>query len=107
MSFGMLNCNLGVCSSLAEGYQEAAELFQSEASVEPGETASTLQERMEIREAIRSGKIENAVQMINSNFPGLLMSNDELRFQLQARIQTVQTIDNYGKYSLDLSLIHI
>ena len=68
----------------AEGYQEAAEHFQSEADVEPGDSASTLLERMEVREAIHSGKIENAVQLINSHFPGLLLSNDELRFQLQA-----------------------
>ena len=73
---------LRIC--LSEGYQEAAEHFQSEANVEPGGSVSTLQERMEIREAVQSGKIDNAIQLINSHFPGLLMSNDQLRFQLQA-----------------------
>jgi len=44
---------------------------------------------MQVREAIQSGKIEDAVQLINSHFPGLLMSNDELRFQLQVRTYSV------------------
>jgi len=74
-------CILFVC--LLEGYQEAAEHFQNEASVEPGEDVSTLQERMQVREAVQNGHIENAVQLIDSHFPGLLLSNNELRFQLQ------------------------
>lgn len=76
---------------LAEGYQEAAEHFQNEANIEPDENASTLQERMQIREAVQSGKIENAFQLINSHFPGLLMSNDELHFQLQASVVSYLT----------------
>ena len=69
---------------LSEGHQEAAEHFQLEANVEPTEDTSTLHERMKVREAIQDGRIETAVQLIDSHFPGLLLSNDELRFQLQA-----------------------
>jgi len=69
---------------MLEGYQEAAEHFQCEANVEPVDDTSTLQERMNVREALQNGHIESAVQMINSHFPSLLLSNDELRFQLQA-----------------------
>jgi len=71
---------------LTEGYQEAAEHFQMEANVEPAEDTSTLEERMKVREAIESGHIERAVELIDSHFPGLLLSNNELRFQLQVNI---------------------
>jgi len=71
---------------LSEGYLEAAELFRFEANVEPTDDMSTLEERMKVREAVQSGDIENAVQLINSFFPGLLLANDELRFQLQVLI---------------------
>jgi len=69
-----------------EGYQDAAEHFQNEANIEPGVTPNTsmLHERMKVREAIQSGHIENAVQLIDSHFPGLLLAQNELRFQLQA-----------------------
>jgi len=74
---------------LLEGYQEAAERFQDEADIEPGDDMTTLAERTEIREAIHNGEIENAVMLIDAHFPGMLMSNDELRFQLQAWGQSV------------------
>ena len=86
--------------SATEGYHEAAEHFQSEANVEPGATASTLQERMQVREAVQSGEIENAVQLINSHFPGVLLSNDELRFQLQARMHRDPIVTYYYYYYL-------
>ena len=73
-----------------EGYQEAAEHFRSEANVEPEENSSMLHERMKVREAIQSGEIENAVQLIDSHFPGVLTSNDELRFQLQVTLRQNQ-----------------
>jgi len=59
------------------------ERFQDEADIEPGDDMTTLPERTEIREAIHNGEIENAVTLIDAHFPGMLMSNDELRFQLQ------------------------
>jgi len=73
-----------VSVNLSEGYQEAAEHFQNEANVEPGEDTSTLEDRMKVREAIQNGDIENGVELINRHFPGLLLSNSELQFQLQA-----------------------
>jgi len=93
---------------LAEGYQEAAEHFQNEANIEPDENASTLQERMQIREAVQSGKIENAFQLINSHFPGLLMSNDELHFQLQASVVSYPTATiNSSRTKIQLFLLHL
>ena len=70
-----------ICS---EGYQEAAEHFEHEANIDPGENTSMLSERMKVREAIQNGHIETAVQLIDSHFPGLLLANNELRFHLQA-----------------------
>ena len=71
-------------SMCSEGYQEAAAHFENEANIEPTENMCNLHERMQVREAIQNGEIENAVQLMDSHFPGLLLSNDELRFQLQA-----------------------
>ena len=90
-----------------EGYQEAAEHFENEANIEPSENTSMLHERMKVREAVQSGHIESAVQLLNSHFPGLLLSNDELRFQLQASNWMISAIViTHVEYFLKCLYVH-
>lgn len=52
-----------------EGYPEAAQRFASEANIEPELDVDSIQERVEIREAIASGNVQSAIEKINELNP--------------------------------------
>ncbi|ODN06316.1 Glucose-induced degradation protein 8 [Orchesella cincta] len=68
---------------VTEGFKDAAEKFQDESGTEPGVDLTTLDQRIKILESIQDGKIQEAVQMINSFQPQLLDDNRYLFFHLQ------------------------
>lgn len=68
---------------VTEGFKDAAEKFQIESGTEPGVDLKTLDQRIKILESIQDGRIQEAVQMINSFQPQLLDDNRYLFFHLQ------------------------
>lgn len=67
----------------AEGFKEAAEKFQMEAGVEPSVELSTLDNRILIRDAVQSGRIQEATHLVNQLHPELLDNDRYLYFHLQ------------------------
>ena len=54
---------------ISEGYPEAAQRFALEANIEPELDVDSIQERVDIREAIASGDIQTAIEKINELNP--------------------------------------
>ena len=54
---------------IIEGYESAALKFAQEANISPQFQFYSIQQRVEIRNAIHSGNIEFAVQRINELYP--------------------------------------
>ncbi|KAI9801784.1 MAG: hypothetical protein M1825_003156 [Sarcosagium campestre] len=74
-----------------EGYPVAAKNFASEAKIQPTEDFASIQERVEIRNAIHQGDIQKAIEKINDLGHQILDSNAELHFSL-LRLQLVELI---------------
>ncbi len=69
-----------------EGFKEAAEKFAEEAGISLSNVDLTsLDERLRIREAIESGKIQEAINLINTKAPELLDQNRQLAFHLKVK----------------------
>lgn len=54
---------------ISEGYPSAAQKFATEANIQPTSGVNSIQERVEIREAIYSGDIQSAIERINELNP--------------------------------------
>ncbi|KAL8898633.1 MAG: hypothetical protein Q9207_006603 [Kuettlingeria erythrocarpa] len=76
---------------VSEGYPSAARKFASEANVQPTSGVNSIQERIDIREAIHSGNIQVAIEKINELNPMLLDRDRSLHFAL-LRLQLVELI---------------
>ena len=71
-------------SLFSEGFKEAAEKFAEEAGISLNNVDLTsLDERLRIREAIESGRIQEAISLINKKAPELLDQNRQLAFHLK------------------------
>ncbi|KAL3282400.1 hypothetical protein HHI36_005585 [Cryptolaemus montrouzieri] len=68
---------------VTEGFKEAAEKFQEESGVAPSVDLHTLDERIRIRDAIMTGRIQEATALINQFNPELLDNDRYLYFHLQ------------------------
>lgn len=68
---------------LIEGFKDSAEKFQAEAGVEPSVPLNTLDNRILIREAVQSGRIQEATHLVNKLHPWLLDNDRYLYFHLQ------------------------
>ena len=68
---------------VTEGFKEAAEKFRSEAGVEPKLPLNSLDDRIRVREAVQTGKIDEAIELTNSLNPEILDSKGHLFFHLQ------------------------
>lgn len=77
--------------SLQEGFKEAAEKFQVEASLDPTVDLSLLDERMLIRDAVQNGRIQEATHLVNEIHPELLDNDRYLFFHLQ-QLQLIEFI---------------
>ncbi|TPX41295.1 hypothetical protein SeMB42_g05317 [Synchytrium endobioticum] len=66
-----------------EGYKDAAEKFAAESGLPPSIDLAHIEERMNIRNAIQSGNIEEAIERVNDLDPDILDTNPKLFFHLQ------------------------
>ncbi|KND01575.1 uncharacterized protein SPPG_09111 [Spizellomyces punctatus DAOM BR117] len=66
-----------------EGYKDAAEKFSRESGLQPGIDLASIEDRMNIRNAIQSGDIEDAIERVNDLDPEILDTNPKLYFHLQ------------------------
>ncbi|KAF8311274.1 lish motif-containing protein, partial [Clavulina sp. PMI_390] len=66
-----------------EGYKTAAEEFSKEANLPPGVDLDSIESRMNIREAIQRGEVEEAITKVNNLNPEILDTNPQLYFHLQ------------------------
>ncbi|GLH14502.1 uncharacterized protein GBIM_18890 [Gryllus bimaculatus] len=68
---------------VTEGFKEAAEKFQQESGVAPSMELDSMDERIRIRDAIQSGRIQEATALVNQLHPELLDNDRYLYFHLQ------------------------
>ncbi|KAG1441572.1 hypothetical protein G6F56_011418 [Rhizopus delemar] len=68
---------------VVEGYRDAAEQFSFESGLEPTFDLDSIEERMSIRQAIQSGDIDTAIDLVNDLNPEILDTNPQLSFHLQ------------------------
>ncbi|RKP08702.1 CTLH/CRA C-terminal to lish motif domain-containing protein [Thamnocephalis sphaerospora] len=68
---------------LTEGYKDAAEEFARESGIKPAVEMEGIQERLQIRQAVQRGDIEDAIERINDLDPELLDAQPDLYFKLQ------------------------
>ena len=77
---------------IAEGFKEAAERFKLEANIDTEkinqlatshETNEQIDQRIAVRIAIESGRIREAMKLINDYYPELIDNNRHLYFKLQ------------------------
>ncbi|KAF5384955.1 hypothetical protein D9615_001444 [Tricholomella constricta] len=66
-----------------EGYKSAAEEFSQEADITPPVDFESIESRMNIREALQRGDIEDAITRVNDLNPEILDTNPALYFHLQ------------------------
>jgi len=52
-----------------QGYVEAAQKFQQESMTQPGIDLAAITDRMEIRKAVQSGNVEEAIERVNDLNP--------------------------------------
>lgn len=74
-----------------EGYPSAAAKFAKEANIRPYADTESIQQRVDIRNAIHAGDIQLAIERINELNPQILDTNAELHFSL-LRLQLVELI---------------
>lgn len=72
--------------AISEGFKEAAEKFQQESGVMPTVDLYSLDDRIRIRDAIMSGRIQEATAVINQLHPELLDNDRYLYFHLQVSL---------------------
>lgn len=55
--------------TMQQGYVEAAESFHKESNTKPGVDLAAITDRMEIRKAVQSGDIQDAIERVNDLNP--------------------------------------
>uniref|UniRef100_A0A1I7YPS3 CTLH domain-containing protein n=1 Tax=Steinernema glaseri TaxID=37863 RepID=A0A1I7YPS3_9BILA len=79
---------------ITEGYGEVAEALCEDAGLPFSGKVDTLEQRMEIRNAIEEeGDVDKAMSMVNTLSPSLIESDDETRFLLQQQ-QIIELVRN-------------
>ncbi|KAL4082202.1 hypothetical protein QTP88_025232 [Uroleucon formosanum] len=68
---------------VSEGFKEAAEKFEQEAGISSPLKLNTLGNRIKVIESVQSGKMQEAITLINQLYPGLLDDDRDLYFHLQ------------------------
>lgn len=74
-------------SNFIEGFKEAAERFQEESGLVPPIDLNSMDNRIQIREAIQNGRIQEATLLVNQLHPELLDNDRYLYFHLQVKEQ--------------------
>ncbi|XP_014668754.1 PREDICTED: glucose-induced degradation protein 8 homolog [Priapulus caudatus] len=92
---------------VTEGFKEAAEKFRLESGVQPSVELDSLDERIKIRDAIQTGKIQDAISMVNKLHPELLDSDRLLYFHLQQQ-HLIELIRQKGvEDALQFAQVHL
>ncbi len=68
-----------------QGYVEAAQVFEAESATAPGVDLGAITDRMEIRKAVQSGNMEEAIELVNDlnpQVPGVVNIGEPLRASL-------------------------
>ncbi|XP_023234918.1 glucose-induced degradation protein 8 homolog [Centruroides vittatus] len=90
---------------VTEGFKEAAEKFRIESGLQPSIELESLDERIQIRDAIENGRIQEAIGLVNKYHPELLDNDRYLFFHLQQQhlIELIreQNIEEALKYAQD------
>ncbi len=60
---------------LLQGYVEAAHTFEKESGTPPGVDLGAITDRMEIRKAVQSGNVEEAIERVNDLNPEVSISH--------------------------------
>ncbi|EDW32013.1 GL11425 [Drosophila persimilis] len=68
---------------ITEGYQEAAQRFKAESSLEPSSLGDSIDDRVRIRNAVRSGQVKYAMDLANRLYPQLFETNNYMYFHMQ------------------------
>ncbi|GMH37587.1 hypothetical protein BSKO_05460 [Bryopsis sp. KO-2023] len=68
---------------VTEGYVKAAQVFDQESGTTPGIDLESITDRMEIRRAVHTGNVEEAIERVNDLNPEILEERSELFFHLQ------------------------
>ena len=55
--------------NLVQGYVDAAEVFHKESDTKPGVDLAAITDRMQIRKAVQSGDIQQAIERVNDLNP--------------------------------------
>ncbi|QVM07678.1 hypothetical protein D8B26_002370 [Coccidioides posadasii str. Silveira] len=76
---------------VTNGYPLAAKKFAVEANIQPQADIESMQERVDIRNAIYSGDIQSAIEKINELNPQILDCNSSLHFAL-LQLQLIELI---------------
>eukprot|EP00882_Tetradesmus_deserticola_P012412 GHRQ01013154.1.p1 GENE.GHRQ01013154.1~~GHRQ01013154.1.p1 ORF type:complete len:170 (+),score=101.78 GHRQ01013154.1:289-798(+) len=68
---------------VTEGYVDAARMLEQESGTAPGVELGSITDRMELRKAVQSGHVEEAISKVNDMNPELLEEQQALFFHLQ------------------------
>lgn len=89
-------------SNIIEGFKEAAEKFEQEAGITSPLKLNTLGNRIKVIDAVQSGKMQEAITLINQLYPGLLDDDRDLYFHLQVYI-----FSNFYTYIIQLDFLFL
>lgn len=78
-----------------QGYVDAAKAFAAESGTQPTADLDTITERMQIRQSIQSGHVEEAIDRVNDLNPEILEEQHHIFFHLQQQrlIELIRTGD--------------
>ncbi|CAN6301640.1 unnamed protein product, partial [Urochloa humidicola] len=68
---------------VTEGFVDAADKFRIESGTQPEIDLATITDRMEVKRAVQSGNVQEAIEKINDLNPTILDTNPQLYFHLQ------------------------
>ncbi|KAL8279862.1 hypothetical protein RQP46_007712 [Phenoliferia psychrophenolica] len=74
-----------------EGFRDAAENFSREAGISPSIDLVSIESRMEIKQAVQRGDVEEATELVNDLDPEILDTNPTLHFHL-LQLQLIELI---------------
>merc|ERR1719312_1254490 len=90
---------------VTEGFKDAAERFQDEAGMSPGQNLDLLDNRIKIRDSVQNGNILEAISLVNELHPQLLDNDRYLLFHLQQQhlIELIrhQNVEEALQYAAD------
>lgn len=90
----LVQCTAGTNAN-HQGYVDAAKAFAAESGTQPTADLDSITERMQIRQSIQSGHVEEAIDRVNDLNPEILEEQHHIFFHLQQQrlIELIRTGD--------------